>query len=90
MKKRKKPIETLARDKKNLSLRNKNPTKIRKNGKRKEVAPKYFSKVLLININEDWLFVKDKREIKPRRINPKEKIEYIVLFFNLNFNFLFL
>lgn len=85
-----KPIETLARDKKNFSLKNKNPIKIRRNGKRKETAPKYFSKVLLINTNDDWLFVKDKRKIKPRRINPKEKIEYIVVFFSLSFNFLFL
>lgn len=68
-------METFGRERKNLSLKKKNPNRIKVSGKSIEIEPKFFSKRVVMRIKEGWLLEKAKREIIPAIISPKEKIE---------------
>ena len=56
-------METFGRERKNLSLKKKNPNRIKVSGKSIEIEPKYFSKRVVMRIKEGWLLEKAKREI---------------------------
>jgi len=68
-------METLGRERKNLSLKKKKPKRIRTIGNKIDIEPKYLSKYWVIKIKDGWLFEKERRRISPEIISPKEKIE---------------
>jgi hypothetical protein len=74
-KKSKNPIEILGRAINILILKNKKPKNIKIKGAKKDIPPKFLSKLSLILIRNAPFLVKDKRSINPVTIKPKEKIE---------------